>query len=386
MNIVVVGAGLAGAKAVEELRAQGYADDITLIGAEPHAPYERPPLSKGLLLGTADLPSVFVQPGQWYADQQIELIIGNPATRLDLEAGRVFMGEDHVTFDRLLLATGALPRQLPSLRESGAEVAQLRTLDDALTLRDRLTGNLLIVGGGWIGLEVAAASRLAGGTVTIVEAGAQPLLAVLGPQLAPVFADLHREHGADLRLGTTVASVERAHGRTTVRLSDGHEVAPDLILVAIGAEPDDRLASLAGLATDHGVLVDSTLRASDPRVYAVGDVAQHDHPLHGRIRVEHWDTAIHQAKHAARNLLGADIPYTRQPYFFTDQYDLGMEYVGYVGPAGYDEVIVKGDIESRILTALWTRNGRVVAGMHLNDWGAIDEIRAQIGQDAGNLR
>jgi NADPH-dependent 2,4-dienoyl-CoA reductase/sulfur reductase-like enzyme len=168
-----------------------------------------------------------------------------------------------------------------------------------------------------------------------------------------------------------------------VRLSDGHEVTPDLVVIGIGAGPDERLAAEAGLTTDNGVLVNARLRAEDPHVFAAGDVANHDHPTLGRIRVEHWDNAIQQGKHAARVMLGDDAPYDRQPYFFTDQYDLGMEYVGHVGRDGYDEVVVRGDLGgSRVFSALWIRGGRVVAGMHANDWDAIEHVRAVVGTEA----
>ncbi len=384
MNIVVVGAGLAGANAVKELRTQGYTGDITLIGAEPHPPYERPPLSKSLLLGSADPDSVFVHDTRWYADQQVDLRADSTVTEIDLDTGHITASGQQLSYDRLLLATGARPRRLPLADDSGADVVYLRTLDDALKLHARLTEHLLIVGAGWIGLEVAAAAREAGGTVTVVEPAAFPLAHVLGDELGLLFAALHREHGVDLRLKTTAAAINRTRDQTTVRLSDGTELSPDLILVGIGAEPDDRLAAAAGLATDHGILVDARLRASDPHVYAAGDVASHDHPLLGRIRVEHWDTAIHQGRHAARSMLGNDEPYTRQPYFFTDQYDLGMEYVGHVGPNGYDELVIRGDFASRVTTAFWIKDNHVVAGMHTNDWDAIDPIRSWIGREAND--
>ena len=382
MNIVIIGAGLAGANAAEELRAQGYTDDITLVGAEPHPPYERPPLSKGLLLGTADPDSVFTHPTAWYADHQVDLLTGAPVTEIDLDTSHLTVRDQQLSYDRLLLATGARPRRLPMADTSGAEVVYLRTLDDALSLAPRLTEHLLIIGGGWIGLEVASAARQAGGTVTVVESASLPLVRVLGPEIAPMIADLHREHGVDLRLGAGVSRIEHAAGRTTVRLHDGTVITPDLILVGIGAEPDDALAAKAGLATDRGVLVDARLRASDPHVYAAGDVANHDHPLHGRLRVEHWDTAIHQGTHAARAMLGDDQPYTRQPYFFTDQYDLGIEYVGHVGPQGYDQVVIRGDLASRTFSALWIADDHVAAGMHANDWDAIDSLRALVGRRA----
>ncbi|KQV69996.1 pyridine nucleotide-disulfide oxidoreductase [Nocardioides sp. Root122] len=382
MNIVIVGAGLAGANAAEELRAQGYSGDITLIGEEPHRPYERPPLSKGLLLGTADPDSVFTHPTAWYANHQVDLVTGAPVTEIDLDTSHLTVRDRQLSYDRLLLATGARPRRLPMADTSGAEVVYLRTLDDALALAPRLTEHLLIIGGGWIGLEVAAAARQAGGTVTVVESATLPLVRVLGQEVAPMVADLHREHGVDLRLGVGISGVEHAAGCTTVRLDDGAVVTPDLILVGIGADPDDALAARAGLATDHGVMVDARLRASDPHVYSAGDVANHDHPLHGRLRVEHWDAAIHQGKHAARVMLGDDQPYLRQPYFFTDQYDLGIEYVGHVGPRGYDEVVIRGSLANRTFTALWISDDCVAAGMHANDWDAVNLLRGLVGRRA----
>ena len=384
MNIVIVGAGLAGASAADELRSQGYIGDLTLIGSEPHAPYERPPLSKGILLGQADPGSAFVHPQGWYADHDVDLVTDTTVTGIDLDTRHVVVGSRKVSYDRLLIATGAQPRRLAPIDKSGAPVTYLRTLDDARALRERLRGHLLIVGAGWIGLEVASAARQAGARVTVVEAAPLPLGPVLGPELAPLLVGLHRDHGVGLRLSTSVAAVDVDGGRTRVRLSDGDELTPDLIVVGIGAEPDDQLAARAGLATDRGVLVDARLRASDPHVYAAGDVAHHDHPLLGRLRVEHWDTAIHQGRHAARAMLGDDEPYRRQPYFFTDQFDLGLEYVGHVGPAGYDELVVRGDREARIVNALWIRDGRVLAGMHVNDWDVMDALRSWVGQEASD--
>ena len=384
MNIVVVGAGLAGAKAVEELREQGYDGDVTLVGAEHHTPYERPPLSKGLLLGTDEPDSPFVHQAAWYAEHGVDLVVGDAATALDLAARTVSVGDRSIAWDRLLLTTGSQPRRLAAVDESGAEVSYLRTLEDSLALKERLSGELLVIGAGWIGLEVASAARQAGGRVTVVETAPLPLARVLGPEIGASFAGLHREHGVDLRLETGLDSISRDGGRTTVRLSDGHEVNPDLVVVGIGAGPDDGLASSAGLATDNGVLVDASLRASAPDVWAAGDVANHDHPALGRVRVEHWDNAIQQGKHAARAMLGDDAAYDRQPYFFTDQYDLGMEYVGHVGPDGYDEVVIRGDLEGRVFSALWVAGDRVVAGMHANDWDATDALRAVVGTPAGD--
>ena len=387
-SIVVVGGGLAGAKAVEGLRDRGYDGDLTLLGAEPHLPYERPPLSKGLLLGSDEPDSVFVHDQGWYDDQRVDLRTGVEVTALDLDRRRVTAGTTEIAYDRLLLATGSAPRRLALADSSGVPVAYLRTLDDSLALKEHLGRRLVLIGGGWIGLEVASAARAAGGEVTVVESLELPLLGALGTRVATTFADLHREHGVDLRLGASVEAIEPDGDGAAVRLADGSTLSGDLVVVGIGAAARDDLARSAGLPCEGGVLVDARLEAA-PGVFAAGDVAQHDHPVLGRrIRVEHWDTAIEQGTHVAGALLGEEAPYTRLPYFFTDQYDLGMEYVGNVGPEGFDEVVVRGDEKGRVFTAFWLGRGRVLAGMHVNDWDAIDPIRALVGRqvDAARLR
>ncbi|WP_298129466.1 FAD-dependent oxidoreductase [Micropruina sp.] len=381
MNIVVIGGGLAAANAVAELRDRGYTGDLTLVGAEPHLPYERPPLSKGLLLGSDEPDSVFVHDRAWYDEHQVTLRLGTRATGLDRDRKQVLLGSEELPYDRLILTTGSTPRRLPALEAGSIPVRSLRTLDDSLALKKELAGHLLLVGAGWIGLEIAAAARQAGGEVTIAETAAWPLLGVLGPELAPLFAELHRSHGVDLRLSTSVDRVEGAE----VLLSDGTRVRPDLIVAGVGAVPDDGLAAHSGLATDNGILVDARLATADPAVFAAGDVANHDHPSLGRIRVEHWDNAIEQGKHVAGSVLGDTTPYTRQPYFFSDQYDLGMEYLGHVGRRGYDELIVRGDRANLTLVALWVRGGTVVAGLHLNDWDAADSLRLLVGATPENL-
>jgi NADPH-dependent 2,4-dienoyl-CoA reductase/sulfur reductase-like enzyme len=385
MNIVVVGAGLAAANAVAELREQGHSGDIVVVGEEQYLPYERPPLSKGLLLGSAEPDAVFAHDRAWYDEHEVDVRVGTVVTGIDLDRGRVQLGASDLPYDRLLFATGATPRHLAMADASGAPVVHLRTLDDALLLKDRLHGRIAIIGAGWIGLEVASAARQAGAEVTVLEAAPLPLQRVLGDELATVFADLHREHGVDLRLGVKVTGVEHAEGKAVVHVEGSGDVVADLLLVAVGVTPNDALASQAGLAVDNGVRVNALLRASDPHVFAAGDVANHDHPVLGtRIRVEHWDTAIQQGRHAARVMLGGDEVYTRLPYFFTDQYDLGMEYVGHVDARGYDELVVRGDLGARNASVLWLREGRVLAGMHLNDWDAIDPLRRVVGGEAND--
>jgi 3-phenylpropionate/trans-cinnamate dioxygenase ferredoxin reductase subunit len=364
-HIVVVGAGLAGATAVTELREQGYDGDVTLIGAETHPPYERPPLSKAYLMGNDPFEKAHVHPLEWYADNNVDLRLGTTVESVDLANKKLTLSDGELGYDRLLLATGAQPRTL-DLDAGDVPVVTLRTLEDSDRIKQSFGEGkkVVIVGAGWIGLEVASAARMAGTDVTVFETAELPLLAVLGPKVATVFADLHREHGVDLRLGTgvTPADLEGA----------------DLIVIGIGAAPTTDLAVAAGLDVDNGILVDERLVSSDPAVYAVGDVANQLHPTLGRLRVEHWDNAIEQAKVAAHNLAGASEAYDHTPYFFTDQYDLGMEYVGH-GAAG-DDVVVRGDLDGRVFQAFWVRGGRVAAAMHANDWDAGDAIKAIVGK------
>ena len=369
--IVVVGAGLAGATAVTALREGGHDGPLVLLGAESHPPYERPPLSKGYLLGNDPIESAFVHDRQWYAAHDIDLRTGAFVTDLDLGRKSVsLLDGTEIAYDQLLLATGSRPRRLPLADDSGVPTAYLRTIEDSDRIRAAFGPGhrIVIIGAGWIGLEVAAAARAAGTEVTVFEVAELPLLRVLGPRVARAFTDLHRAHGVDLRLGTAVSAADLA-GAT-------------LVVVGVGVAPDASLAQGAGLAVSTGVLVDATLRTSHPDVYAVGDIANHDHPLLGRrVRVEHWDTAIEQAKVAAHNLVGGQEAeaYDRLPYFFTDQYDLGMEYVGYAAADADTEVVVRGDLGAEQWRAYWVSGGVVVAGMHVNEWGAIDEIREQIG-------
>jgi 3-phenylpropionate/trans-cinnamate dioxygenase ferredoxin reductase component len=389
MRVVVVGGGLAAASAVDELRSNGHEGSIEVFCAEPHLPYERPPLSKEVLLGSAEEEKVFVHDKAWYDERDVTLHLGTLVTGLDLDRHEVAGDGFSAGYDRLLLATGASPRRLAMADESGAQVAYLRTIEDNRRLREAFgsAGRIVIIGGGWIGLEVAAAARNAGVDVTVVEMQDLPLLGVLGPEVARVFADLHREHDVDLRLGVGVDAIEARNGASEVRLTDGASLAADLVVVGVGVQPEVGLAREAGLAVGDGVLVDGHLRTSDPDVFAVGDIAGHDHPVLGRrLRVEHWDNAIQQARAAARVMLGGDQPYDRLPYFFTDQYDLGMEYVGSVGPDGYDEVVLRGDVSTRVFTALWLQGHRVVAAMHANDWDQIDPIRGIVGREVDRDR
>jgi len=395
MDVVVVGAALAGARAAAALRDEGHEGSITLVGAERHLPYERPPLSKGYLLGKDPLEQAFVHPEEWYAEHDVQLRLGTRATALDRGAGRVVLdGGEELPYDRLLLATGAVPRPLAVPGAAELQPRYLRTIEDSQALREAFVpgARVVVVGGGWIGLEAAAAARAAGSEVVVLEYAELPLLRVLGPELAQVFADLHREQGVDLRCGVRIASA-RAGDRPaagTLVLEDGTEVAGDVVLAGVGVAPADELARAAGLTVDDGVLVDSSLRTDDPAVFAAGDVANSFYDRYNRhVRVEHWANALNQPQIAARSMLGKPARYDRLPYFFSDQYDLGMEYTGFAPPGGYERVVVRGDLAAREFIAFWLSGDHVVAGMNVNVWDVTapigDLIRGATPVDVGRL-
>ncbi|QIS10160.1 NAD(P)/FAD-dependent oxidoreductase [Nocardia arthritidis] len=387
-HFVIVGGGLAAAKLAEALRANDFAGSVTLLAAEDQLPYERPPLSKEHLLGKKSLIEFTVESPQWYRDHHIDLRLGTSVTAIDRTARTVTLPDGStLPYDKLALATGSAPRTLRIPGADAPNVYTLRTIEDSDTLIElfRSARRLAIIGAGWIGMEVAAAARAAEVEVTILESAEQPLLGALGPEMGAVFADLHRAHGVDLRLGVQVAEIVTTHGIATdvatgVRLADGSVVEADAVLVAIGAAPNIDLARAAGLEVDGGVLVDASLTTSDPDIVAVGDIAEQQHPVLGRrIRVEHWANALNQPAVAAATMLGKPGSYDRLPYFFTDQYDLGMEYTGYAGPGDYERVVVRGDKAAREFLAFWLDGAnRVLAGMNVNIWDAGDRIKELI--------
>ena len=379
-TFVIAGGGLAGAKAAEVLREQGFDGRIVLVGEEDIRPYERPPLSKDYLQGKTGRDTIFVHNPCWYDTHAVELRLGTTVTAIDRDRREVALsGAGRLGYDKLLLATGSSPRRLRLPGADADGVLYLRRAADSDRIRDTFTSaaRVLIIGAGWIGLEVAAAARAAGVAVTILEAAELPLLHVLGPQVAPVFAGLHREHGVDLRLGVQVAEITGTGGKATgARLADGTHIGADAVIIGIGAAPNTGLAEAAGLEVRNGVVTDASLRTSDPAIYAAGDIASAFHPLLGRhIRVEHWANALHQPETAAASMLGQDATYDRVPYFYTDQYDLGMEYAGYAGPGGYDNVVFRGDVGKREFIAFWMSQGRVVAGMNVNVWDVTEAIQ-----------
>jgi 3-phenylpropionate/trans-cinnamate dioxygenase ferredoxin reductase subunit len=389
---VIIGASLAGAKAAETLREDGFGGRIVLLGTEPERPYERPPLSKGYLLGKADRSSLYVHEDHWYAGHQVELRSGVTATGIDRAARRVDLDAgDPVSYDRLLLTTGAHPRvlQVPGADLDG--VHYLRTAADSEALATALAPipevetRVVIVGGGWIGLEVAAAAREKGCAVTVLEPEPTPLHRQVGPELGERFAELHRAHGVEFRLGDSACELHGHEGRVTaVVTSQGAELAADVVVVAIGAAPNVALAEAAGLEVaapeaGGGVLVDAALRTSDPDIFAAGDVANVAHPLLGRrVRVEHWANALHGGPAAARSMLGQPVSYDRVPYFFSDQYDLGMETSGLPEPGHYDQVVYRGDPATLEFIAFWLSGGTVMAGMNVNVWDVTGDIQALI--------
>jgi NADPH-dependent 2,4-dienoyl-CoA reductase/sulfur reductase-like enzyme len=379
---VIVGAGLAGAKAAETLRQEAFDGPVVLVGAEPERPYERPPLSKQYLLGRADRDTVFVHDADWYAEHDVALRTGVRATRLDPAAHRLTLdtGEE-LAYARLLLATGASARRLPVAGADLDGVRYLRTLADADRLGADLAGGgrrVVVVGAGWIGLEVAAAARSHGNAVTVVEPQPTPLHAVLGAEMGHVFARLHRDHGVELLTDTVVREIRGSGGRATAVVTDGHAGLPaDLVVVGVGVVPDSQLAAAAGLEVDNGVVVDEALRSSAPGVYAAGDVASAFSPHHGRhLRVEHWANALHQGPAAARSMLGQEVVFDRVPYFFTDQYERGMEYSGLAGPG--DTLVCRGDPDDGPFIAFWTADGRVTAGMTVDVWDVTAPIQQLI--------
>jgi 3-phenylpropionate/trans-cinnamate dioxygenase ferredoxin reductase subunit len=378
---VIVGGGLAGAKAAETLRAEGFAGPVVLVAQEPELPYERPPLSKDYLLGKAERDGAHVHPAGWYAEHDVDLRMGARATALDPAANRVTLEDGgQLSYGALLLATGCSPRRLPVPGADLAGVRYLRTLADADRLRTDLADGgrrVVVVGAGWIGMEVAAAARTLGNDVTVVEPQPAPLFGVLGRELGGVFARLHRDHGVDLFTDTRVRELRGESGRVTTVVTDGLALPADLVVVGIGVTPNVGLAEAAGLTVDNGIVTDEALRTSAPGVFAAGDVASASSPLYGRhVRVEHWANALHGGPAAARSMLGQQVSLDRVPYFFTDQYELGMEYSGLAGPE--DDVVCRGVPDDGEFIAFWLRGGRVQAGMNVNVWDVTEPIQQLI--------
>ena len=371
---VIVGASLAGASAAAALRKEGFDGRIVLVGEERERPYERPELSKGYLRGEAGK-DLHVHPESFYEERGVELLTGAPVSELDVARRHVRVGDDLIGFDRLLLATGATPRRLVVSGSHLDGIVTLRTIDDADRIREQAAAadRIAVIGGGWIGSEVAASLRQLGHDVTLLLPTQNPLEHVIGAELGGVYRRAHEEHGVGIVAGTTATGFEGGTRVAGVRTADGRTIPADLVVVGIGAAPRVELAERAGLAVDNGVVVDERLETSVPGIFAAGDVTNAVHPLYGRrLRIEHWDNAKRQGRAAAANMLGQAKPYDRIPYFYSDQYDIGMEYTGLA--SAHDEVVFRGDRERREFIAFWLRDGRVIAGMNVNVWDVAPAI------------
>ena len=380
-TFVIAGASLAGAKAAETLRDEGFDGEIVLLGTELELPYERPDLSKGYLLGKVERDSVYVHPADWYAQHDVDLRTGVTVTAIDRAAATVTTsgpsGTAELHYDKLLLTTGASPRRLHFPGSDRDEVLYLRTITDSERLRSAFQPGtrVVVAGAGWIGLETTAAARQADCPVTVLEPQPGALQSQLGPELGAMFADLHRSHGVKFRFGEQAEEFRPG----LVITSAGAEIPADILVSGIGAAPNDQLAAAAGLEVSNGVLTDESLRTTDPDIFAAGDVANSVNPLLGRrVRVEHWANALNGGPAAARSMLGQPVVYDPVPYFYSDQYDLGMECAGLPSPGSYDEVVYRGDRAALEFIAFWLSHGTVVAGMNVNVWDVNDDIQSLI--------
>lgn len=379
-TFVIAGASLAGAKAAEALRSEGFAGRIVLIGDEPVRPYERPPLSKAYLRGEVGFDDAAVHPPRFYTDHDIELLTSTTVTSIDPNAKQIEMDPGGLlAYDQLLLTTGAIPRQVTIPGGQLAGIHYLRSLSSCDGLRDALerATRLVVVGAGWIGSEVAASARQLGKEVALIEAGQVPLERVLGTEVGTMFRDLHAEQGVELHMGAGVEAFRGTAAAEQVVLADGSVVSGDLFVVGVGVSPRTELAEAAGLALDNGIVVDQHLATSAPGIWAAGDVANAYHPVFdARIRLEHWSAALNQGPVAAKNMLGQHVEYQKIPYFFSDQYDLGMEYNGFA--AHWDQVVYRGNPENREVIVFWLEAGVPVAGMNVNVWDVSEPIAALV--------
>jgi 3-phenylpropionate/trans-cinnamate dioxygenase ferredoxin reductase component len=379
-TFMIVGASLAGAKAAEELRERGFDGRVVLLGSEAERPYERPPLTKDYLRGESPREKAYVHEEGFYAEREIELVTGTTVAAIDPGASRVTLEDGHeLSFDRLLLATGAEPRRIPVAGAELGGIHYLRTLADCDLLRERLDagGHVVVVGAGWIGSEFAASARQRGLDVTIVDPLPLPNERIFGAEIGAFYRDVHAQHGIELALGDGVEAFEGERSLARVRTSAGRAIDCDFAVVGIGVAPRVELAQKAGLDVDNGVLVDEKLQTSAPNVFAAGDVARAWHPFYGeQIRVEHWANALNQGPAAARAMLGEPVSYDRIPYFYSDQYDVGMEYSGHAPEWG--EVVFRGDRDAGEFVAFWLKDERVVAGMNVNVWDVNEHVQELI--------
>jgi 3-phenylpropionate/trans-cinnamate dioxygenase ferredoxin reductase subunit len=380
-TFVIVGGGLAGARAAEAIRAEGFDGRVVIVAGEDEFPYIRPPLSKEYLLGKAERDSIFVHPNAWYAEQKIDVLRNGAASALSPDRHELTLHDGQTLhYDKLLLATGAAARRYPGPGGDLAGVHHLRTAADSALLREALESGarrVVIVGAGWIGLEVASAARQYDNDVTVLGRESVPLNLIVGDQVGSVFANLHRSNGVDLRMSVGVKDIVGDGNRVTGVMLDTGEVVPaDVVVVGIGAVPQTQLAKEAGLDVGNGIVVDASFRTTDADIYAVGDVANVFHPVLGHgIRIEHWANAENAGTAAGRSMAGAEVSYDEIPYFYTDQFDLGMEYSGYGDLTKDADVVIRGDLAAREFIAFWVVDSRVVAGMNVNVWDVNETVQ-----------
>jgi 3-phenylpropionate/trans-cinnamate dioxygenase ferredoxin reductase subunit len=378
-TFVIVGGGLAGAKAAEALRTEGFDGRVLLIGDETERPYDRPPLSKDYLQGKSEKEKIYIHPERWYVDNDVELRLNCRASLIDVTAHQlsVHSGEQF-DYDKLLLTTGSSPRHLKVPGSDLDGVLYLRRVDDCEAIKAAFVTakRVAIIGAGWIGLETAAAARATGVETTVMETAELPLVRILGPEVAEIFLNLHTGYGVTMLMGVEVAEITGVdHQVTGVRLVDGRHIDADVVVVGVGIAPNTELGEAAGLTIDNGIVVDEYLRSSDPDVFAAGDVANVWYPLLDRhLRLEHWSAALNQGPVAAANMMGGAVAYDRVPYFYSDQYDLGMEYSGFVDTGNYDQIVFRGEVTEGKYIAFWLSKGRILAGMNVNVWDVTDAI------------
>ncbi|WP_170201612.1 NAD(P)/FAD-dependent oxidoreductase [Actinocorallia herbida] len=373
-TFVVIGGGVGGGTAALALRTEGFKGRVVVLCDEPRLPYSKPPLSKGVLRGEEDPGRTALRPPAWYDKKDIEVRTGVAATALDVAAKTIALSTgERLTYDKVLIATGGRPRALPGT-EGLPGVHTLRNLEDsqAISARLRPGARVIIIGGGFIGGEVAASAITLGCSVTVLEGQRTPLERLLPPALAGLYMRLHTERGVDFRTGVTVSSIEHGPDGLLARTSGGAEHLADVIVVGIGMVPADELARAAGIEVTDGIVVDGRCRTSVPDVFAIGDVANAPQPhLGGRMRVEHWQNAQHQAKVAAKNMAGGSAEFAEVPWVWSDQYDLTIQITGKPEPT--DEVNLRGDVEGWAFSALLTREGRPVGCVAFN---RADDVRA----------
>ena len=371
-SIVIAGAGLAGATAARTLRSEGHTGPVILLGSERHNPYIRPPLSKDYLLGKEGEDKAAVVPPGWYAENDVDLRLGVSVTGIEAGDKVVLLSDgSSLSYGSLLLATGAAPRTIPLPGSGLSGVTTFRTLEDSRWLRRILEGggkNVVMIGSGWIGMELAAAAATYGNNVTLLGLEDIPLAGAIGPDLGRFFQSLHEAHGVQFRLPESAREITGSDGAVSGVITESGELLPaDVVVLAVGVAPETGLALKAGVKVDNGIVTDASLRTSVPDIYAAGDVANALHPFTGEhYRSEHWHNALNGGKVAAKAMLGQEAVLSTIPYFYTDQYEVSMEYSGFPTLAAGSEPVFRGSLERKEFIAFWQRDSRVVAGMSVN--------------------